>query len=407
MVGQTRIVIAGGGSAGITVAASLRRKNKQLAITLIEPSDTHYYQPGFTLVGAGVQGLVQQERKEALLIPKGVEWIQDRVSGFNPAGNEVQLSSGKTVSYDYLVVCLGLQCDWDQIEGLTETLGKNNVTSNYNADTAEYTFECIKGIREGDAPAIFTQAPMPIKCPGAPQKIVYLASHYFRKKWRFNIKTEFHTATPGIFGVPYYAKELSKVVDSYGIDAHYQSVLVSVDGANKVARFKQEDGSILERSFSMLHVTPPQSAPDVIKQSPLAAESGWMDVDQNSLQSTKFENVFGLGDCTSTPNSKTAAAVRKQAPVVVKNLLAKMNGTELNASYDGYASCPLTTAYGKMMMAEFRYGGQVTPSIPLRPNKSRRSYWWVKTTGLPYMYWDYMLKGYEWDIPHNVNFNAD
>jgi len=401
------VVIVGGGAAGITIAAILNRRNRQIRVAIVEPSDVHYYQPALTLVGAGVQSLSHNTRLEVQVIPKNATWIKDKVVSFEPEDNQLQLAGGDSVQYDYLVVCAGLQCDWDKIEGLVDNLGKNGVTSNYSPEHAPYTWECIRDLRADDGPAVFTQSAMPIKCPGAPQKIAYLAAHYFQKKRRRDIPVIFRTATPSIFGVPYFAKVLMKVIKGWGIDFTPQTSLIKIDGKKRMATFVDGEGQTSEVEYGMLHVVPPQSAPDFIQSSPLADENGWMDVDKNTLQSTRYDNVFGLGDVTNSPNSKTAAAIRKQAPVVIDNLLALKANADLSSDYDGYSSCPLTTSYGKMVLAEFRYGGQVTPTFPLSPKVPRRSYWYLKLWGLSILYWDFMLKGYEWDKAHDVDFVED
>ncbi len=406
------VLIVGGGAAGITVAASLRKRaSRPINIAIIEPSEFHYYQPAFTLVGAGACSLAKTRRREATLIPPGVTWIQSPAQQFEPEQNRVTLKSGDCLTYDYLVVCTGVELNWEKIDGLTETLGKNGVCSNYAANQAEYTWACLQSLQAGTK-ALFTQAPLPFKCPGAPQKIAYLAADHLRRKGLLNAcNLHFLTHAPAIFGVPFFAKELVKVADRYGIHVHYQHNLIAVDGAAKKATFEivggEMPGKKVTMDFDMLHVTPPQSPPAVIRSSPLVNEAGWVDVNKNTLQHIRYENIFSLGDVASTPNSKTAAAVRKQAPVVVRNLLHKMNATHLQPDYDGYASCPLTTAYGKAILAEFIYGGKVTPSLPLNPARERWTMWLIKTTGLPIMYWRYMLKGYEWFFPHDTEWPGD
>jgi len=398
------LLIVGGGAAGVSIANNIRRQKADIDVAIIEPSENHYYQPGFTIIGGGAYTLKQTTKNEADLIGPGIAWIKDYAETFQPDENTVSLRSGDTISYDYLVVCPGLQLDWDKIKGLRETLGKNNVCSNYSPDTVEYTWECLQNISSGTA--LFTQPPMPIKCAGAPQKIMYLAADRFRKKGildKFSI--EFLNAGPALFGVPFFAKALSKVVADYGIKTSFNHNLVAIDGESKTAVFETTDSEgnkqQISKQFDFIHVTPPQSAPDFIKKSPLANAAGWVDINENTLQHNRYANIFGLGDAGSTPNAKTAAAVRKQVPVVVDNILNLLNSKELEYKYDGYGSCPLTTSLSTVMLAEFSYNGKVTPSFPfLDPRKNRFIWWFGKTTGFPWLYWHIMLKGYRIDIPH-------
>lgn len=402
------LLIVGGGAAGVSVANNMRRQNPDINIAIIEPSEKHYYQPGFTIIGGGAYTLKQATRNEADLIHPSVTWIKDYAETFQPEENTVTLRSGDTISYGYLVVCPGLQLDWDKITGLKETLGQNNVCSNYSVDHVEYTWECIKNIQSGTA--LFTQPPMPIKCAGAPQKIMYLAADRFRKKAildKFTI--EFLNAGAAMFSVPFFAKELTKVVAHYGIKTSFNHNLVAIDGPAKTATFETTDSEgnkqQVIRQFDMIHVTPPQSAPDFIKKSPLANTAGWVDVHAKTLQHNKYSNIFGLGDAGSTSNAKTAAAVRKQVPIVVDNILSLINSKLVEEKYDGYGSCPLTTSLNTVMLAEFAYDGKVTPSFPfLDPRKNRYIWWLGKTIGFPWLYWSIMIKGYRIDIPDKESY---
>ncbi|MFO8237880.1 MAG: FAD/NAD(P)-binding oxidoreductase [Prochlorococcaceae cyanobacterium] len=388
-----QILIVGGGAAGITVAAQLKRARVGLEVTILEPSADHYYQPGWTLVGGGVFSLDQTHRAEQDLIPSGVHWIQEGAAGFDPDHNRVTTTSGATLSYEVLIVAAGLKLCWDRIEGLSDALGKGGVCSNYSKDHTAYTWEAIQAFDGGNA--VFTCAPMPIKCPGAPQKIAYLADDVFKTK-RLQANVIYATATPGIFGVPVYAAPLREVVKRKGIDARYNHVLTAVRAETKEAVFKVTDGDSSREEvipYNLLHVTPPMAAPDVVAESPLANAAGFVEVDQFSLQHVRFANVFSLGDVSGMPNSKTAAAVRGQAPVLVANLLALLDGNPLEAAYDGYSCCPLITGYGKAIMAEFNYKQEPVPSFPLDPTKERWSMWFVKRKILPALYWNRMLTG--------------
>lgn len=402
-----QVVIVGGGCAGITVAASLKRKNPELDIAIVEPNEHHYYQPAFTLVGAGEYSLAQTRRDVSSLVPAGVKLIVASATEFSPDDNAVSLSDGSTVQYDYLVACPGLELNWDKIAG-ADAIGSNGVCSNYSPEHVEYTWECVKALKPG-ANVLFTQAPLPFKCPGAPQKIAYLVADYLRKNNQLeSSNVRFLTHGPAMFAVPLFAKELDGVCSRYGIQVHFQHNLLAINAAEKTAEFEvvggDNSGERLTLEYDLLHFTPPQSPPAAVRQSALANEAGYIEIDQHTMQHTRYANVFALGDAGSSPNSKTAAAVRKQAPVVVSNLLAVMAQADIDAAYDGYGSCPLTTAYGKVIMAEFTYGGKVTPTFPLDPRKERWVNWWIKVTGLPIFYWNYMLKGYDWFFKHNTRF---
>jgi len=388
-----QILIVGGGTGGITVAAHLQNLDASLDIAIIEPSQTHYYQPIWTLVGGGVFPKEFSARSEADYIPQGVSWIQDSVTTFDPENNTVALTSGGSVSYDALIVVPGIQLNWDQVKGLKEALGKNGVCSNYAYDQVGKTWDFLKNFRGGKA--VFTFPSGPIKCAGAPQKIMWLAEHHMRRAGvREQSEVSFAAATPGIFGIPKYAKALSKLAEERDVNTHYSRNLVEVRAKSREAVFEDvKGGEELVLKYDFLHVTPPQSAPNFIKASPLADEKGWIDVDKNSTQHVRYPNIFALGDASNMPNSKTGAAIRKQAPVTATNLVAFLKSEELTGSYNGYASCPLVTGYGRLILAEFGYGGVIMESFPFDQAQERYSMYALKAYALPDMYWNGMLKG--------------
>lgn len=390
-------VIVGGGSAGIAVAASLLKRRPGIDIAVIDPADTHAYQPGWTMVGGGVFDAKVTLRSEASVIPKGVHWIKQAAVSFQPEDNQVTLADGTAVRYEALVVSPGIRLAWEQIAGLEATLGQNGVTSNYRYDLAPYTWELVQKIKRGRA--IFSQPPMPIKCAGAPQKAMYLScDHWLRGGVLDQIDVAFHNAGAVLFGVADYVPALMEYVEKYSIDTHFGSNLIAVDGAAGQATFATESGEVT-RDFDMLHVVPPQVAPQFLADSPLAAESGFTEVDPHTLQHVRYPNVFGVGDAGSMPNAKTMAAARKQAPVVAVNLLQQLGGHGPRAGYDGYGSCPLTVERGKIVMAEFGYGGKLMPSFPewiIDGTRPQRLSWMLKADVLPWVYWNGMLKGREW-----------
>lgn len=392
-----RIVIVGGGTAGITVAARLRRAG-QSDVAIVEPAETHYYQPLWTLVGGGAAPAEDSARPMADVIPKGVRRIRERVRAFEPEANRILTEQGTAVAYDVLVVVPGIQLDWDKVNGLPAALDDERVSSNYLYELAPKTWRLIQQTEPGDT-LVFTMPSTPIKCAGAPQKIAYLAADDLRRRG-IDAKIVYATGGPAIFGVKEFAAVLTRVAAGYGIDVRTGHELVEVRPETQEAVFAVKQGDELEQvtiRYDLLHVCPPQSAPDLVKQSPLADASnplGWVEVDKHTHQHVRYPNVFSLGDAGSTPNSKTGAAIRKQAPVAVRNILAHLDGTSLRARYDGYASCPLTTAHNRMLLAEFDYDLKPTPSIPLIDTmKPRYDMWLLKRYGLPWMYWHLMLKG--------------
>ncbi len=331
-------------------------------------------------------------RTTAEVLPSNSTWIKDKVASFDPEHSAVMTAGGDKLTYDYLVVALGIQLDWTAVEGLAESVGKGGVCSNYAYDLVSYTWETLRAFKGGTA--LFTYPNTPIKCAGAPQKIMYLAEHAFRRAGiRDKTQVIYGCATPAIFGIPKYRKALEKIVEQRKIDTRFQHNLVAIRPDKKEALFENADGEHKSIAYDMIHVTPPQSAPDVIKTSKLANEAGWVDVDMFTTQHVRYPNVFSIGDCSSLPTSKTGAAVRKEAPVMVENLLALRASKPLTAEYDGYASCPLVTGYGKVMLAEFGYDGVLMESFPFDQAKPRYSMWALKLHALPALYWHGMLHG--------------
>ena len=413
------VAIIGAGTGGIFTAAQLLNKKPDLNLVLIDPSETHWYQAAWTLVGAGTFNLKATQRPTSSLIPKRAKWIKQRVEKIDAGKNELVLSNGEQISYKTLVVSPGLVYDYDAMPGLREALQKDNVCSNYV--DPEKTWQVIKNFKGGNA--VFTQPSTPIKCGGAPQKIMYLAEEAF-KKTGVRDKTKVIFASPGsvIFGVKIFADTLMNIIHRKGVILKTFYNPVRIDSANNLIYFRYtkpgENGCVvteeegiheqivgeaeIKMPYDMLHLAPPQAAPEFIRNSVLAHQEGpnkgWMNVDIHTLQSPDFPNVFGLGDVAALPTAKTGAAIRKQAPVLVDGILHFLQNQTLGtAQYEGYSSCPLVTGYGKMLLAEFKYNN-VRDSDPLisklvDTTKELWSMWILKKYMLPWLYWNRMMKG--------------
>ena len=388
-----RVVIVGGGTAGISVAARLRRQGIE-DVVVVEPSSVHYYQPLWTLVGAGVTAVERTRRLESSVVPRGVRWVQDAVEAIDPDAQEIVTRAGARIGYDALVLCPGIELAWDRVPGLAEAMETPFASTNYTVELAPKTSDLVRKFRGGDA--LFAAPGTPIKCPGAPQKAAYLASDHWQRAGTLGaIDVTFATGAGGIFGVPEFARVLEGVVRRYGIDTKFGHELLRVDPDGRTATFATGDGEV-ELHYDLLHAVPPQRAPAFVRSSPLGGEGafGWVPVDRHRLNHVRYPNVFSLGDVCDAPTSKTGAAIRRQAPVVVANLTAHLDQREPTARYDGYAACPFTTARGKMVLAEFDYSLSPHPTIPvIDTQRERTDMWLVKRFGLPAFYWNLMLRG--------------
>ncbi len=395
---KKHIVVVGGGAGGMGVISALAQwpGRDKLDITLLEPSDYHYYQPQWTMVGGGMFPREVTRRAMADLIPDGVNWINEAVAEFDPTANNLTTFNGNVVDYDFLIVAGGLKLDWDKIDGLKGNLGKAGICSNYSYDSVESTWANIRALKSGSA--LFTFPPPPIKCAGAPQKIMYLAEDHFRRTGvRDQTKVRYFCAADGIFAVKKYAAVLNDICAKRDIETNFAEKLVAVDaGAHEAVFENTKSGERRTERYDMLHITPPMSAPDFIKNSPLANEAGFVDVDKATTQHVRFPNVFSLGDASSLPTSKTAAAVRAQLPVLTMNLAAVMQGRALTESYDGYTSCPLVTGYGRLVLAEFDYDLNPAETFPFDQGKERRSMYLLKKYVLPVIYWKGLVAGRQW-----------
>ncbi|MDA8040060.1 MAG: FAD/NAD(P)-binding oxidoreductase, partial [Actinomycetota bacterium] len=375
-----RIVIVGGGSAGISVAARLRRAGED-DIALVDPASFHYYQPLWTLVGAGVVSVESSRRCQADLVPRGVAWVRDAAVELDPENRVVLTAAGARVRYDVLVLCPGLELAFDAVPGLAEAMATPFAATNYIAELAPKTDQLVRGFRGGRA--LFCAPGSPIKCPGAPQKAAYLACDHWRRTGMLGaVDVTYATGAGGIFGVPEFARVLEAVVERYGISPRFSHELVEVDPELRTASFETtgpEGKSRTRLDYDLLWAAPPQRAPKFVRESPLSGASpyGWVPVDRHSLRHVTYPEVFALGDACDAPTSKTGAAIRAEAPVVVRNVLATLKGREPTSRYDGYAACPFTTARGKMLLAEFDYSLSPHPTLPFIDTQRERYDMWL------------------------------
>lgn len=404
--GSHKVVVIGGGTAGLAISHQLLRSGKfaQDDIAIVDPAQWHHYQPGWTLVGGGLKTKEELRRPlESLVNPK-FKFYNEAVSSFAPENNTVKLANGDEVVYEHLVVAPGIEIKYDSIKGLPEALANPDslVSSTYGYDTVDKVFGTIQKLGKGDA--IFTQPAGVLKCAGGPQKVMWLALDHWKKAGLYNpadvsnsaIKISFATGLGAMFGVPKYSAKLEELRQERGVEGLFQHDLVAIEGNEAV--FARPDGQEqVRKHFDLLHVVPKMGPYAFVKESPLADGAGFVDVDNGTTQHKKFANVWSAGDASSLPTSKTAAAVTAEAPVLVQNLLAAMDGKSPEAIYDGYTSCPLLTEYGKVLLAEFKYGGEPKETFAkwfgIDQIEPRKEFYYLKKDFFPWVYYKSLVKG--------------
>ncbi|XP_037623644.1 sulfide:quinone oxidoreductase, mitochondrial [Sebastes umbrosus] len=389
-----KMLVLGGGSGGISMSARMKRMMGAENVAVVEPSEMHYYQPIWTLVGAGAKSLTSSGRSTASVMPSGVKWVKSKVQEINPDTNTVRTDDGTEITYEYLIVALGLQLHYEKIKGLPEGFEHPKIGSNYSVQTVEKTWKALQDFKEGNA--VFTFPNTPVKCAGAPQKIMYLSDAFLRKTGkRAKAKIIYNTSLPVLFGIKKYADSLWDIVKQRDLQVNLRQNLIEVRADKQEAVFENLDkpGETNVIKYEMLHVTPPMGPSLVIKGGPLANEAGWLDVNKDNLQHNRYPNVFGIGDCTSLPTAKTGAAVAAQTAILNRTISKVLKNEKPDKTYDGYTSCPLVTSYNTVILAEFDYNGQPLETFPINQAKERRIMYHMKADVMPHLYWHGLLRG--------------
>lgn len=400
-----KVVVVGGGSAGLNISHQLLRSGKFAAddIAIVDPAQLHHYQPGWTLVGGGLKTKQELQRPLSSLIDPKIKHYNEGVGSFYPDDNSIRLSNSDMINYDQLVVAPGISINLDSIKGLPEALSDRDspVSTIYGYETCDKVYETISRLQKGKA--IFTQPAGVIKCAGAPQKIMWLAVDKWTRAGLYNtgnpsesaIQITFANGLPTMFGVPKYAATLEELRKERGVEGLFQHDLVAVNG--NTAIFNRVDTKEqVKRHFDLLHVVPKMGPHAFVKDSPLANEAGYVDVDESTTRHKRYANVWSAGDASSLPTSKTTAAIISQSPVLVRNLLQSLESKQPDAVYDGYTSCPLLTEYGKVLLAEFKYGGKPKETfawLGIDQATPRRAFYHLKKDFFPWVYYKSMVKG--------------
>jgi NADPH-dependent 2,4-dienoyl-CoA reductase/sulfur reductase-like enzyme len=408
-----KIVVIGGGSAGIALSHQLLRKGNftQDDIAIIDPAEFHHYQPGWTLVGGGLKKKEDLRRPLKGLMDPKFAFYNTAVGNFNPEENHVVTREGEKVGYEQLVVVPGITLDYGSVKGLKEALEEKDalVSTIYDYKYCDKAYSTVQKFKKGEA--IFTQPAGVVKCAGAPQKIMWLALDYWKNAGLYkmgdsgsDINISFATGLPTMFGVPKYAQALEKLRVERGVTGLFQHDLTSISG-NTATFTNLASKTEVKRHYDFLHVAPKNVPWAFIKNSALANEAGYISVSESTCQHSKYPNIWSIGDASSLPTSKTVAAITAEAPVMVSNLLSLMQNKPLAASYDGYTSCPLLTGNKEVLLAEFKYGGVPKETfnrvLGIDQGVPRRSFYWLKKDFFPWVYGKYHVKG-EWAGPKGL-----
>ncbi|KAL4789358.1 hypothetical protein BDV19DRAFT_374290 [Aspergillus venezuelensis] len=402
-----KIVVIGGGTAGLSISHQLLRSKRftQDDIAIIDPATWHHYQPGWTLVGGGVKSKEKLRRPMKDLINSKIKFYNSKVNIFNPEDNSITLDDDRNITYEQLVVAPGIQLNWGSVKGLPQALADSHVpvSSIYGYDYCDTVFGDIKAMKKGTA--LFTQPAGIVKCAGAPQKIMWLALDYWKKAGLYTsfadspVTIKFASGLPSIFGVPKYAATLDELRRRRGVEGFFQHDLVAIDGNQAVFNATLPDGKTKQvtKRFDMLHVVPKMGPYGFVKESPISNDAGYVEVNDQTMQHKRYKNIWSCGDASSLPTSKTMAAIGAQAPVLSHNLLRAIDGKSLDDAYDGYTSCPLTTEYGKVLLAEFKYGGEPSETFKrwfrIDQGTPRRAFYYLKRDFFPWVYYNSMVKG--------------
>ncbi|MDO9134354.1 NAD(P)/FAD-dependent oxidoreductase [Hydrogenophaga sp.] len=371
---NARIVIAGSGLGGIAVANRLAQLLDGAKITIVDRKEEHNYQPGYTLVATGVWPVAKVRDRNADFQPAGIEWVKDMVAGFDPVANTVVTAGGQRIPYDFLVVATGVHLDYAQIAGMdVAAIGREGLTSVYpSPEAAQSTWAAMQTFTTKGGNAVMTLPATPLKCAGAPLKMTFMLRDRMAKAGTLGTsKISFESALGNVFGVKVVNDNVLERWKALGIDVAFSRKLTAIDIGARRATFSSPEGETQEMPYDFIHVVPPMRAPDAVKNSELAwkegpfAAGGWLEVDKSTLQHRRFPNVFGIGDINGTPRGKTAATVKKSAPLVAHNLVEVIAGRQANENFDGYTSCPLITREGSAMLIEFDYEGRLTPTLPM------------------------------------------
>ncbi|MCI5110995.1 MAG: FAD-dependent oxidoreductase [Marivita sp.] len=398
---SAKIVIIGAGAGGTALANRLVSRLEGAQITLIDPRVEHLYQPGLSLVAAGLKPASYVVSKTTDWLPDGVTLIAEAAAAIDPEAKTVDTASGQKVPYDFLVVAPGLVLDHDAIEGFSlDMVGQNGIGALYaGPQYAAATWKAAQAYTETGGVGLFTRPATEMKCAGAPLKHTFLIEDIARTAGtRGKLDVHYMANNDSLFGVRIVSEKVRMLFGDRGITPEYSHVLRGLDAGAKTATFATPEGDVT-MDYDYIHVIPPQRAPEVIRQSGLSwadkwTDQGWVECDMATLRHLRYDTIWALGDVAGVPKGKTAASVKWQVPAIEDGLVAAIEGRESTETYNGYTSCPMITRVGRAMLVEFYYNNNLVPSFPgvIAPLEELWISWLMKEVALKATY-NAMLRG--------------
>ncbi len=353
-----RLLILGAGTAGTIMVNKLAGvlDRSEWQITIVDDSETHYYQPGFLFIPFGIYTLRDVVKPRRDFIPPGVEVVISGIERIEPEGHRVVLKNKAVLGYDYLIIATGCKIHPEETEGLIEEGWEKNKFEFYTARGAEMLRRFLKSWDGGRL--VLNIAEVPIKCPVAPLEFLFLADSYFTELGiRDKVELHFVTPMPGAFTRPRASEILGDFLEKKNIRLTTDFSVARVDNERRVIVSWEEE----EIRYDVLVSIPVNMGDACIKRSGMGNEFNYVPTDKETLRARDFDNIFVIGDATNLSSSKAGSVAHFQSEILYENFLDHIDGRPMRAKFDGHANCFIESGGGKGMLIDFNYDVEPLP----------------------------------------------
>ncbi len=404
-----KLLVLGAGTAGTMIVNKLRRKlpHEEWSITVVDTDDRHHYQPGYLFLPFGTYTPDQVVRSRHAFLPDGVDFVVGEIDKVVAEADQVTLSDGRELAYDYLVIATGVQPRPDQTEGMLGSEWRTSVFDFYTLEGAEALAEALRRFDHGRLVVHITD--MPIKCPVAPLEFTFLSEAWFRRRGiRDRIEIVYVTPLDGAFTKPVASAHLGTMFDERKIKLETDFMVERIDNEKKSLVSYDER----EVPFDLLVTVPLNMGADFVGRSGLGNELNYVPVDKHTLQSTTYDNVFAVGDAADLPTSKAGSVAHFAVEVFVENFLEHIQGLPMSGSFDGHANCFIESGDGKGLLIDFNYDTEPLPGKfpipfvgPLDLLKESRANH-VGKLAFRHVYWNVLLPGRPVPLPNHMSMTG-